>query len=156
MSQSTFIGKIAQAIQERKAKKQQDKQNRENNTPKYKISNLYVGSIIKIENEWWSGDTHHWTYEPIKKCEILYDESWFDYKHIVSGHTLKMFYRNQVGQIVVNKNPPLIELEKRIQVFMLENNLTPDDCLSKNQIIQLENELNPNYVSALSYLFDAK
>lgn len=139
----SIIKNLISKIETSKIKKTKLKQEREFNKPKYSIHSLYVGSIIQIADEWYTGDTHHWKYRNIKDYAIFEQYDILSYFHIVSNKRLEPRHWDQAGQYVIDDYPKAFE--KVLQSYLFRNNLTPNDKLSKRQIIELENELNKNH-----------
>lgn len=139
----SIIKNLITKIEANKNEKIRRKQEREFNKPQYIISSLYVGSIVQIVKEWYSGDTHNWIPRTIKNYAIFQKYDILSYLHITSNKRLETRRWDQQGQYVIDDYPK--DFEKVLQLYMFSNNLSPDDKLSKRQIIELENELNKNY-----------
>lgn len=139
----SIIKNLSAKIESRKIEKIKLQNEREFNKPKYPIHSLYVGSIVQITKEWYTGSTHHWIPRIVKKYAIFEQTDILQYLHITSNKSLKTRRWNQQGQYVINDYPK--NFKKVLQVYMFRNNLTLHDKLSKRQIVELENELNKNY-----------
>lgn len=147
MKQIKFIQGLIQSHQNHKAERIKRIKERELNKPQYTIKNLYVGSIVKIDKEWYSyqgcKSIHNWTYTPVKDYAILeiYNNAFSRYEHIATLKCIDIRHWNQEGEYVVDD---VVHFYKKLQTYMLKNNLQLTDKLSRRQIIELENELNKN------------
>jgi len=149
MKQPTIIKNLIAKHAERKQKRQQLKQEKMDNKPIYQIKDLYIGSIIQIEKEWYTGynDTVHWQFIPLKMHAILYhnQELPYDcYKHVASDYILKNQYNAEQGECAIRRDSTK-SLYRCCPNYIIGNNLTETSKLSKNQIIELEKVLNFGY-----------
>lgn len=139
----SIIKNLITRIEVNKNEKIRRKQEREFNKPQYPICSLYVGSIVQIVKEWYSGGTHNWIPRTIKDYAIFQQYDIISYLHISSNKRLETRRWDQQDQYVIDDYPK--DFKKVLQAYMFHNNLTPNDKLSKRQIVELENELNKNH-----------
>lgn len=122
---------------------------RQNNKPKYKIEDLYVGEIIYIiDKKFETGSCfltsgYRFKFKYIKSFAIFKHTCWDnDYLHILTNHPLATrSLSSEIGEYAVNYDT-LKDFDKYMQRYMISNNLKKTSKLSINEIKELENYVN--------------
>ena len=114
----------------------------QNDKPKYKIKDLYVGKIVLQTRRDFTG-VLRWTtyYSDIKQFGIFYKKNDSTYIHIKSGQRLKSIndYYSIVGDYAIEN---LQSFEEKFVCAMRQNNLNQNSKLSKNFVSEIETEVN--------------
>ena len=127
------------------------------NIPRYKIEDLYVGEIIQILNRRYVGQSstsssligymlamqYEYTYANIKPFAIFkHNDAWDEeYIHVGTNHPLRNIYNaKELEYAVLDKT--LKEFDRAMQQYMIEHNLKKTSKLSINQIKVFERVVN--------------
>jgi hypothetical protein len=85
-----IINKLIEKYEAHKSKKLANsvnreiaRQEREDNTPKYAVKDLYVGKIIYLKDTWYTpkDDIVHWEFVTMKNFAILTENDYSNYHH---------------------------------------------------------------------------
>ena len=148
-----IINKLIEKYEAHKSKKLANRvnreiarQEREDNTPKYAVKDLYVGKIIYLKDTWYTpkDDIVHWEFVTMKDFAILTKNDYGNYHHFISGINMKTRSQADKSEYAVKDIKPF-EYSCQDQMSMLQ--LTSESKLSKNQIIQLEEAINNKFYS---------
>lgn len=120
----------------------QKKVDKQNNKPRFKLGDLYVGEIVLYTDREDIGfGTRYDHYNIVKKFAIFTETGYKKYCHIKSGQTLYEMgcYKSIVGDYAVHN---VRKFEKALCIYMRKNKFTSSTKVSRVFIEENEDKIN--------------